>query len=111
MDIHYNTTIVVDINDHQTLHGFAVAIADHSARSEIELYAEQTIDAQGRRLYDTTQPREESVDEVSLSLTAIAARYIELRGNALPFRMHRTGAHVWFEDANTGTSVAKQLRG
>jgi protocatechuate 3,4-dioxygenase beta subunit len=88
-----------------------LAIADHAARSEIELYAEQTTDTEGRRLFNTMQPREESVDEESLVLVAKAAHYIELRGASLPYRLHRLDSYLWFEDPVTAVSLEDQLTG
>ena len=86
------------ISDCVTLHLLARDIADHAARSEIELYAMQTCQADGRRVFDTHKPREDSVDPQCVSIAAKAMRYIELRGNALPYRMRHCGALVWFEE-------------
>lgn len=101
---------VVDIRDDQALHAMALAIADHAARSEIELYACQCVDADGRRVFDMAQPREETVDEQSFALVAIAVRYIELRGAALPYRLHRSGTCVWF-DTGLAPSRVDQISG
>ena len=95
-----------EIGDFMALHSLALAIADHSARSEIELYSMQILEADGRRVFDTQQPREDSVDQESLSIAAKAVRYIEHRGNALPYRLRRSGSLVWFEDRDRAASRA-----
>ncbi|WP_458070905.1 hypothetical protein [Rhodanobacter sp. BL-MT-08] len=94
------------IGDHMTLHSLALDIADHAARSEIELYAMQFCEADGRRVFDTQRPREDSVGQESLSIAAKAVRYIELRGNALPYQLRRSGTVVWFEDQEMAESLA-----
>jgi hypothetical protein len=91
----------VAISDHIMLHSLALAIADHAARSEIELYCLQTSDVSGRRMFDTNKPREDSVDNESLSIVDKAVRYIELRGSALPYRLKRSKEMVWFEEASS----------
>jgi hypothetical protein len=95
-----------EIADFMTLHALALDIADHAARSEIELYSMQTLEADGRRVFDTQQAREESVDQTSLSIAAKAAWYIEQRGSALPYRLRRSGSLVWFEDRDMAASLA-----
>jgi hypothetical protein len=92
--------------DFVTLHALALAIADHAARSEIELYSLQTIESDGRRVFDTQRPREESVGQESLSIAAKAARYIEQRGSALPYRLRRSGSLVWFEETDAAVPLA-----
>jgi len=101
-----NTKTDDDIGDYLTLHSLALDIADHAARSEIELYAMQTCEPDGRRVFDTQKPREDSVDHDSLSIAAKAIRYIELRGSALPYRLRRVGTLVWFEDHELAASLA-----
>ena len=95
-----------EIGDFMSLHSLALDIADHAARSEIELYSMQILEADGRRVFDTQKPREESVGLESLSIAAKAARYIEQRGNALPYRIRRSGSLVWFEDRDMAASLA-----
>jgi hypothetical protein len=84
-----------------TVHSLAMDLADHAARSEIELYAAHVFDATGRHVFDTAKSREDGVDEQSMALVAKALRYIELRGSALPYRLKRSGTLVWFEDAGS----------
>lgn len=95
-----------EIGDFMTLHSLALDIADHAARSEIELYSMQILEADGRHVFDTQQPREESVGPDSLSFAAKAVQYIERRGNALPYRLRRSGSLVWFEDRDITASLA-----
>lgn len=102
-------TAVVDSSDPHALHAIAVAIADHAARSEIELYAVQATDIFGRRVFNTALAPEESVDEQGISLVAKAARYIELRGAALPYRLERAGTFVWFEELDSAKSVTHAM--
>ncbi len=101
-----NTNTDTEVSAHITLHALALDIADHAARSEIELYAMQVCEADGRRSFDTQKPREDSVGQESLSIAAKAARYIELRGSALPYRLRRSGTVVWFEDQDMAASLA-----
>ncbi len=101
-----DTQTDIEVSDDMTLQALALDIADHAARSEIELYAMQICEADGRRSFDTQKPREDSVDQESLSIAAKAARYIELRGSALPYRMRRSGTVVWFEDREMATLLA-----
>jgi hypothetical protein len=93
-------------DDFLTLHALALAIADHAARSEIELYSLQIREPDGRRVFDTQRPREESVEQESLSIAAKAARYIEQRGSALPYRLRRSGTLVWFEETDATAPLA-----
>lgn len=94
------------ISNQLTVHSLALDIADHAARSEIELYSMQTRDVNGRRVFDTKKPREDSVDQESVSIVAKAVRYIELRGKALPYRLQRSGSLVWFEEPEPAISFA-----
>lgn len=86
------------ISDYLMLHSLAMAIADHAARSEIELYSMQRTDISGRRVFDTSKSREDSVDKQCLAIVDKAVRYIELRGSALPYRLKRADGVVWFEE-------------
>ena len=83
--------------DHLCLHSLAMDLADHAARSDIELYSTHVLDAAGRRVFDTKIPRDDFIDEESAALVGKALRYIELRGSALPYRLRRSGSVVWFE--------------
>lgn len=94
------------ISEYIILYSLALDIADHAARSEIELYSMQTCEADGRRVFDTQKPREDSVDQECVSIVAKAVRYIDLRGNALPYRMRHSGALVWFEEQEMSALLA-----
>lgn len=101
-----NSEAGLAISDYLTLHTLALAIADHAARSEIELYSLQILSPDGRRMFDTAKPREDSVHQDCLSIAAKAMQYIELRGSALPYRMQRSGEQVWFEELQQGAALA-----
>lgn len=81
-----------------TLHSLAMDLADHAARSEIELYSAHVVDITGRHVFDTENTPEDCVDGKIATLVTKALRYIELRGSALPYRLRRSGALVWFEE-------------
>lgn len=70
----------------------ALAIADHAVRSDVECYAHQV----SLSKYDLTRPQDNDDDVDQVAIANNAARYIELRGDALPFVMHRQGDVVWF---------------
>lgn len=83
----------------------AVQIADQSVRSDIECYA-QYLRVDGRTVYDTSRlvdgPKPDPATEAAdLATIQRALRYIEQRGDALPFELHRSINDfnlVWFED-------------
>lgn len=75
----------------------AISIADHAARSDIECWAHMV----NLNQYDLTKPQDDrdGADQAQqLDAVARAAHYIALRGDALPFRLVRTGEFAWFED-------------
>lgn len=80
-----------------TVYSLAMDLADHAARSEIELYSAHTLDTTGRCVFDIGKPRDDGADRHS-GMVIKALQYIELRGKALPYRLKRSGSLVWFED-------------
>jgi hypothetical protein len=78
----------------------AVQIADRFARSEIEMFCRNVAAGTGRPVFDISCPLTDSGVPAREWLAAIAeaVRYIELRDNALPYRMHRVDDQVWFEE-------------
>lgn len=75
-----------------TLH-LALAIADESARSDIEVYARGGFHPDGWRYHDLSQAQNDGPDntpennERALAIARRAARYIELRGDVFPWEM------------------------
>ena len=79
------------------LHELSVAIADHSVRSEIELYAKHVPADDGSSMYRLDKPSiDEGSDEDWKAIVDQAVEYIKLRGDQLPFVMHRQSECVWF---------------
>lgn len=83
----------------ERLHKLALAIADGSARSDIECYAHM----KSMRNYDLTRaqddlPGADPDQATQVAIVQLAVEYIELRGDALPYRLVRTGDFGWFED-------------
>jgi hypothetical protein len=78
----------------------AVQIADRFARSEIEMFCRNVAAGKGRPVFDLSCPLVDSGAPARELLAAIAeaVRYIELRSDALPYRMHHIDGLVWFED-------------
>lgn len=74
----------------------AIAIADDAARSDIECLALADTDTHGRPIYDVSLAAW-GADQRNLDTVKRAARYIERRGDALPYIMHREGDVVRFE--------------
>lgn len=83
----------------------ATQIADAAVRSDIECYAHYVATEDGC-LYDTSRlvdgPKPDPTTEAAdLATIQRALRYIQLRGDALPFVLHRNADDphlVWFED-------------
>ena len=78
----------------------AVQIADRFARSEIEMFCRNVAAGKGRPVFDISCPLVDSGAPACEGLAAIAeaVRYIELRSDALPYRMHHVDDLVWFEE-------------
>jgi hypothetical protein len=78
----------------------AVQIADRFARSEIEMFCRNVAAGTGRPVFDLSCPLIDSDVQECEWLAAIAevVRYIELRSDALPYRMHHVDDLVWFEE-------------
>jgi hypothetical protein len=78
----------------------AVQIADRFARSEIEMFCRNVAAGAGRPVFDISCPLIDSGVPAREWLAAIAeaVRYIELRDDALPYRMHHVDDLVWFEE-------------
>jgi hypothetical protein len=78
----------------------AVQIADRFARSEIEMFCRNVAAGIGRPIFDVScslvdaGPREGEW----LAAVADAVHYIELRSDALPYKMHHVRDLVWFEE-------------
>ena len=79
------------------LHELALAIADHSVRSEIELYAKHVPADDGSSMYRIDQPSiaEGSAEDWS-AIVDQAIEYINARGDELPYEMRQQGFAVWF---------------
>lgn len=60
----------------------AIAIADHTARSDIEIYAQHS--GMESAVYDLTAPAD---DEADVTIAQRAARYIHERGDVWPWQM------------------------
>jgi hypothetical protein len=78
----------------------AVQIADRFARSEIEMFCRNVSAGKGRPVFDLSCPLTDSCAPACEWVAAIAeaVRYIELRSDALPYRMHHVDDLVWFEE-------------
>jgi hypothetical protein len=78
----------------------AVQIADRFARSEIEMFCRNVSAGTGRPVFDLSCPLIDSGAPECEWPAAIAeaVRYIELRSDALPYRMHHVDDLVWFEE-------------
>jgi hypothetical protein len=83
-----------------TVRELAVLIADRFARSEIEMFCRNVGAGTGRPVFDIGCPMIDSGVPAREWLAAIAeaVRYIELRSDALPYRMHHVDDLVWFEE-------------
>jgi len=82
----------------------ALDVADHSARSDIEIYAYSTVDGKGNAVLDTGRPGQ-AIDDGDgdwRTIVSNAVRYVELRQelkkDALPYTMTHIDGLVWFED-------------
>jgi hypothetical protein len=80
----------------------AVKIADRVARSDIELFCRDIAQGKGRPVFDVScSPFDfDGWEDGRLSTIADVVRYVELRGDALPYRMHHLDDLVWFEEAS-----------
>jgi len=67
----------------------AIAIADHSVRSDVELYAHSFFDEAGIAVYDTTKHAQLGGSPEDLVVVARAMAYIDARADSLPFLMKR----------------------
>jgi hypothetical protein len=78
----------------------AVQIADRFARSEIEMFCRNVAAGKGRPVFDISCPLLDpgTRQDQWLAAVADAVHYIELRRDALPYRMHHVHDLVWFED-------------
>jgi hypothetical protein len=78
----------------------AVQIADRFARSEIEMFCRNVAAGKGRPVFDISCPLVDAGTRQDEWLAAIAdaVHYIELRSDALPYRMHHVHDLVWFEE-------------
>ncbi|MFZ0871217.1 MAG: hypothetical protein WAM90_10895 [Rhodanobacter sp.] len=78
----------------------AMLIADRFARSEIEMFSRNVAAGTGRPVFDISCPLTDSGIPACewLAVIAQAVRYIELRSDALPYRMHHVDDLVWFEE-------------
>lgn len=77
----------------------AMEIADATVRSDIEMFAKEVY-SEGVRYYDTSATVEEDSKTQADALDR-SIRYIDKRGDALPFVMKRhigCKTLVWFED-------------
>ncbi len=77
----------------------ATKIADAAVRADIEMYAREVY-SEGVRYYDTSDTVEAD-SKIQADALDLAVRYIDKRGDALPFVMKRNigcKALVWFED-------------
>ena len=89
-----------------TMQALAQTIADHAARSDIEIFAFGYRDDAGNLVFDITKPEgwTESTpegDSLAVEHAQRAAQYIKLRGDVFPWRMVHVGnaPHlVRFED-------------
>lgn len=97
----------------------AVQIADAAVRSDIECYAERASDDDLERVvYDTTKPitcavADPAAEAEDLATIQRALRYIEQRGDALPFVLHRSAESphlVWFEDRAPAAPLTGEQR-
>jgi len=82
-----------------TVVSLATEIADATVRADIEMYAKEVI-SEGVRYYDITATADED-SKMQADALRRAIRYIEKRGDALPFAMKRhigCKSLVWFED-------------
>jgi hypothetical protein len=88
------------------IHALAIAIADDTARSDVECFAaiEATVGKRGAHRYNlgsgVGSALELPLDDDGRTARR-AAEYIDLRGEALSYRMHRDAKNpdvVWFED-------------
>ena len=70
----------------------AFDLADSTARSDIEAYASCSLRA-GQTWCDVSEVAPDDTEYV-----ADALRYLELRGDALPYRVERDGALIRFGD-------------
>lgn len=68
----------------------AFELADETARSDVEC-ASMMFDRGGQMCCDVSDPD-------SQGLLARALRYMDLRGDALPYRVIREGDILWFEE-------------
>ncbi|TPG08284.1 hypothetical protein EAH88_11665 [Rhodanobacter glycinis] len=76
----------------------AVAIADHTARSDVECYARIASNPIGQTRYDLSQAQDVPGDEV---VAQRAAEYIRLRGDILPYKLVCVDETVFFEDVRS----------
>ncbi|GEM_PF-2119075 len=86
-----------------TVVSMATEIADATVRADIEMYAREVY-SEGIRYYDTSATADEDSKAQADALRR-ALRYIDKRGDALPFVMKRhigCKALVWFEDKAAG---------
>lgn len=83
----------------------AYMVADHAARSEIELYAHCSYDANGP-VYDTSRYQDIGGGPADLEVISRALKYIDLRGEVWPWTLKRQidAPHlVRFVEKETGT--------
>lgn len=75
------------------LHHLAVEIADATCRADIEMNARRVYDADGHPAYNTLLAE---AGESDMPAVVRAVAYIEMRGNAFPwkFRRHLDSPHV-----------------
>jgi hypothetical protein len=87
-------------NPSNNLRELAVRIADRFARSEIEMFCRNVAVGSGRPIFDITCPLVDASAREGEWLAAVAdaVHYIELRSDALPYRMHHVRDLVWFEE-------------
>jgi hypothetical protein len=78
----------------------AVKIADRFARSEIEMFCRNVAVSTGRPIFDVSCPLVDAGVRGGEWLAAVAdaVHYIELRSDALPYKMHHVRDLVWFEE-------------
>jgi hypothetical protein len=78
----------------------AVQIADRFARTEIEMFCRNVAAGTGRPIFDVSCPMVDvgAREGEWLAAVADAVHYIELRSDALPYRMHHVRDLVWFEE-------------
>ena len=88
----------------------ALEIADSTARSDIECFANIVRITDGVSEYDLSQPQADDGNDDDVALAQVAAEYINLRGDALPYTLVRGDGVVWFEDKTMEKDAVRHCR-